>query len=104
MGELYFKHFVNLDPSGRVVRGFSSAFEKPVEDSICITEKGGYQFKLFGVENPLLFTDDGIPAFKYDGGVVERTAAEIEADRALLPVLDAATADELLNILLGVSE
>lgn len=83
-----YKHYIRMDNSKRIVKGFSDAFEPPLDGDICINEQGGYQFRLTpdGTENPPLVDFNGIPLYKYEGGaVVDRTAAEIEADRAALP-------------------
>lgn len=84
----YNKHYITVDERNRIINGFSDAFRQPSETDICINEKGGYQFRLFpgGEENPALYDmEDRIPLYKWDGAVVERTAEEIEADRAALP-------------------
>ena len=40
-----------------------------------------------GPENPALLDESGVPLYRWDGErVLARTAAEIAADRALLPV------------------
>lgn len=83
-----YKHYIRLDSAGRIIKGFSSAFEHPQEGDICINEDGGYQFRLAsdGQENPPLMDMDGIPLYKYEGGAVAaRSTDEIEADRAALP-------------------
>lgn len=83
-----FKHYIRLDSAGRIIKGFSSAFEHPQEGDICINEDSGYQFRLTqnGPENPTLVDYDGIPLYKYDGGdVAARSVDEIEGDRAALP-------------------
>ena len=107
--EMYNKHYVTVDAENRITNGFSDAFRQPTEADICINEEGGYQFRLFpgGEENPSLFDWDGmIPLYKYENGeVIQRTEEEIEADRAaiVVPELEP-TYDELMDILLGVSE
>lgn len=83
-----FKHYIRLDSAGRIIKGFSSAFEQPQDSDICINEQGGYQFRLEpgGAENPTLANYDGIPLYKYEGdAVAARSTDEIEADRAALP-------------------
>ena len=51
-----------------------------------------------------LYTEDGIPRYQLvDGAPVLRTEDEIQADRAAMPAAEPST-DELINILLGVSE
>ena len=93
MNEMYNKHYIKVDPSGRVVDGWSDGpiRNKNTVDAICINEQGGYQFRLSpgGEENPTLFDWDGIPLYKWDGSTVKpRTQEEIDADRAALPELD----------------
>ena len=86
----YNKHYITVDEQSRIVDGFSDAFHQPSETDILLTDKGGYQFRLFpgGEENPSLFEwDSMIPLYKWeDGEVVRRTEEEIEADRAEIPV------------------
>lgn len=83
-------HYIVNDDRGRIVDGWSDG-PNPERDTInaaCINDQGSYQFRLFpgGEENPNLYTDDGIPLYRWDGAqVLPRTAEEIEADRALLP-------------------
>lgn len=36
-----YKHYIRLDSVGRVIKGFSDAFEQPEETDICINEDGG---------------------------------------------------------------
>ena len=81
------RHYISVDEQNRIVSGFSNAFRLPSETDICINEKGGYQFRLFpnGEENPALFEEHGIPLYKYNGAVVERSAQEIVADLAAIP-------------------
>lgn len=85
------KHYITVDEQNRIVNGFSDAFRQPTDTDICINEQGGYQFRLFGIENPALFDWNGmIPLYKYeDGEVVKRTEEEIEADRAAIPEVEA---------------
>lgn len=84
------KHYVIVDEHGRIVGGFSDAFRQPSESDICITAQGGYQFRLHpdGAENPPLFKmPERVPLYKWVyGTVAERTAEEIAADIAELPV------------------
>ena len=86
MDMYYNKHYIKVDSSNRIVDGFSDAFREPAEDSICINEQGGYQFRLFsdGEENPCLFDWNGmIPRYRWDGEIIKRTEEEIEAERAI---------------------
>ena len=85
---VYNKHYITADESGRVTDAFSDAFRKPTETDICINERGGYQFRLSpgGRENPTLYEEHGIPIYQHENGaVVRRTSEEIEADIAALP-------------------
>ena len=74
----YYKHYIRIDEDNNIIKGFSDAFEQPQADDICINEQGGYQFRLEpgGEENPLLYTMDGIPLYRWDGTVVKRTEAK----------------------------
>lgn len=89
----YNKHYIIIDDRGRVMDGWSDGprRDKPTEGAICINEHGGYQFRLIisGMEteeNPILWTMDGIPLYRYvDGAVQKRSEEEIAADRALIP-------------------
>ena len=92
--EVYNKHYITVDDRGRITDGWSDGphqDDKSTEGAICINGKGGYQLRLIvdGVEteeNPLLFTMDGIPLYKWDGEAVQRrTEEEIEEDRAQIP-------------------
>lgn len=86
----YNQHYIEIDKSCNIIKGWSDAFAPATENAICINEQGSYQFRLWteGEENPNLFTMDGIPLYKWDGEqVVARDEAEIEADRAAIPKL-----------------
>lgn len=90
MNTLYSKHYIKVDGQGCIMDGWSDGpcREKNTEGAICINAEGGYQFRLRpgGVENPPLWTMDGIPLYKYvDGQVVERAEEEIAADRFSIP-------------------
>lgn len=105
--EFYNKHYISVDEQGRIVDGFSDAFRKPSNTDICISEQGGYQFRLFpgGEENPFLLERTYmIPLYKYENGtVVKRTEKEIEADIADLPrpASDEISDSEALAIITG---
>lgn len=93
MDEMFYnRHYIVTDENNRIVNGWSDGphSERDTSAAVLLTDKGGYQFRLFsdGEENPTLFDWDGmIPLYKYeDGEVVRRTEEEIEADRAALPV------------------
>ena len=90
MDEYYNKHYIKPDSSNRIIGCWSDGPhpDRDTTDAICISDKGGYQFRPFpdGEENPSLYDADGIPLYKWDGqAVVKRTAEEIAADRAAIP-------------------
>ena len=90
MDEYYNKHYIKPDSSNRIIDCWSNGPhpDRDTTNAICISDKGGYQFRLFpdGEENPSLYDADGIPLYKWDGqAVVKRTAEEIAADRAAIP-------------------
>ena len=86
--EIYNKHYIRLDTSNRVIKGFSDAFEKSLSTDICINEQGGRHFEMNGVINPPLAEEHGIYIYKYvDNTISERTAAEIQADIAKIPTV-----------------
>jgi hypothetical protein len=61
------KHYIRLDGT-TIVKGFSDAFETPLETDICIGECGRH-FELFGEVNPQLQDMNGY-LYKYVDGVV----------------------------------
>lgn len=85
--EEYTRHYITVDEKGRIVDGFSEAFRTPADTDICINERGGYQFRLFpgGEENPRLHEEHGIPLYRYEDAVAERSGEEIAADIAAMP-------------------
>lgn len=108
--EMYNKHYIKVDASGRVVDAWSDGplANKDTTDAILFNEEGGYQLRLMvaftddlGVsrtlrteENPPLFDGAGIPLYKWDGEkILYRTIKEIEADRAELPVPEVKPSD-----------
>lgn len=90
MNAYYNRHYITTDPQGRITAGWSDGphRDRSTDGAICISERGGYQFRLRpgGLENPPLYTMDGIPLYRWDGKkVVPRTEEEIAADRAAIP-------------------
>lgn len=79
------KHYIRVDDQNRIIKGFSDAFEEPLETDICVNEDGGRHFKLNNAVNPPLTDVEGIYLYKYDNGIVERTPMELEGDRAPQP-------------------
>ena len=90
MDEYYNKHYITVDDASRILSGWSDGPhpDRDTSGAVLLTDKGGYQFRLFpdGEENPMLTDWDGIPLYKLeDGYPVRRTEEELEADRAELP-------------------
>lgn len=82
-----FKHYIKTDAASRIVDGWSDGPTpgRDTTNAICITEQGGYQFRLRpdGEENPPLFVDGSIPLYLWDGTAVQRRPEEeLEAERA----------------------
>lgn len=90
MDEFYNKHYIKTRDDGAIIDCWSNGPhpDRDTTHAICISDKGGYQFRFTpdGEENPSLYDVDGIPLYKWDGqAVVKRTAEEIAADRAAIP-------------------
>jgi len=89
MDERKSKVYVQLDPRGRIVRcegGYTTPDD--LTDWVFIDEGNGDRYNLcqahYFVDG--LYTQDGIPLYKWDGEqVVPRTEEEIAADRAAIP-------------------
>ncbi len=84
------RHYIAIDAQGRITSGWSDGpqRDRDTTGAVCINEAGGYQFRLHpgGEENPPLYTEDGIPLYRWDGErVVRRSEEEVQADRAALP-------------------
>lgn len=98
------RHYIAVDEQGRIVDGWSDGPHptRGVAGAICINEQGEYQFRLIysacfvgdsefpslceSGENPPLYSEDGIPLYKWGNGVaIMRTAEEMAADRAAIP-------------------
>lgn len=81
MEEFKTKHYIRVDANNRIIKGFSTAFEQPLETDICINEDGGRHFEMLGIVNPPLMNMQGIYLYKYENGeAIERTAEEMQAD------------------------
>lgn len=99
--------YIKVDSAERVVR-CEGGYTTPDDLSgwIKIDEGTGDRYNLCQSHyfEGGLSTDDGIPRYKLvDGAPVLRTEEEIQADRTAMPEPEPTT-DELMNILLGVSE
>ncbi len=90
IGNIGNRHYIRADAEGRVLEGWSDGpiRDRDTEGAVLLRSGGGYQFRLTpeGPENPALLDESGVPLYRWDGErVLARTAAEIAADRALLP-------------------
>lgn len=89
--DFYNRHYIRTNESGLIVDGWSDGPlpDRPTEGAVLLTDKGGYQFRLFldGEENPALFEQEHwIPLYAYEEGAVRaRTEEEIAADIASIP-------------------
>ena len=101
------KHYIIVGATGSILRGFSSDFEQPDEDAICICEDGGRHFELNGVVNPPMMDMQGRYRYKLvDGVVVERTQEELASDVLPAPMPSeaerlAAVEAAVLDLVLG---
>jgi len=90
MDEFYNKHYIKTRDDDAIIDCWSDGPhpDRDTTNAICISDKGGYQFRFTpdGEENPFFYDMNGIPLYKWDGqAVVKRTAEEIAADRAAIP-------------------
>lgn len=85
--EITNKHYIRIDEHNRIIKGFSDAFEKPLETDICINEYGGRHFELGGCINPNLVNEYWCHLYIYeDGKVREATREELEEEQASFAV------------------
>lgn len=84
--EFYNKHFIRLNTNNYIIKGFSDAFEPPLDNDICVNQEGGRHFELLGNVNPPLIDLNGCHLYKYvDGVVTETREEERKAELASLP-------------------
>lgn len=106
MEEMKSKVYIKVDEHGRILRcdgGYTMGNISNIEEWVLIDEGTGDRYNLCQSNyfDGGLYTDDGIPRYKYeDGECVLRTDAEIDADRSAKP-LPEPSADEIIDILLG---
>lgn len=83
------KHYIRLN-GNMIIKGFSDAFEQPLETDICINENGGRHFEINGEINPNLINMDGTHIYKYENNTLrkatkEEIAEELEIMKMLQP-------------------
>lgn len=96
--EFYNRHYITIRSDGAITDAWSDGPhpENDTANAVCINKQGGYQFQLFGVENPPLHDMDGIPLYKWDWErVVPRSEEEIKADRGAIPIPPPSTQEQL---------
>lgn len=80
------KHYIRVDEKNRVIKGFSTDFEDPIDTDICINENGGRHFEILGELNPCLINTQYIYLYKYENNnVTKRTEEEIKIDIESMP-------------------
>lgn len=63
MNEAYYKHYIRLDSNGSIIHYFSTAFETPQVNDICINKQGGILYEYDGITNPPIFNKQGQPLY-----------------------------------------
>lgn len=82
---MYSNHYIRTDGQSRIIEGWSDGPDpdRDAAGAIRVTDRGGYQFRLFGEENPALINKDGAHLYKYvDGEAMETTGKERAAELA----------------------
>ena len=73
--DFYNKHYIRVE-GNLVTKGFSDAFESPLDTDILINEKGGRHFEFDGVINPSLFDDNFCHLYRYENGTIRKATSE----------------------------
>jgi hypothetical protein len=82
----YNRHYIRINDSGYIIKGFSDAYEAPEDTDICINEQGGRQFEILGIVTTSMANRESCYLFKYENGEVRKaTEAEIQEQRAAIP-------------------
>lgn len=98
------KHYVTTNENGAVLRGFSTDFEQPAANDVCICEDGGRHFELNDVVNPPMTDYHGVPLYKFDGKqIINRDEKEVIAETPI-PVKTVTIEERVLTIELAVKE
>lgn len=78
----YNRHYITADAQGRITDYWSDGPHpnRNATNAICINDQGGYQFDSLpgGEINPSIYTEDGIPLYRWDG---EQVAPARRRDR-----------------------
>ncbi|MDH6430292.1 MULTISPECIES: hypothetical protein [unclassified Paenibacillus] len=73
-----YKHYIRIDDTGRIIYGFSDAFEQPLEGDILVSVDAPRHFHENFTE-PLV-NDRGQFRFKWKGDFLERSQSEFDAE------------------------
>lgn len=76
------KHYIRLDSKSNIIKGFSDAFEEPLQTDILLCD-GERHFEMNGMVNPQLTTFDGIYLYRYEKEIITKTEQEIESERVV---------------------
>jgi hypothetical protein len=88
-----YKHYIRFDVNNVVILGFSTAFEQPLTDDICVNEDGDRHY------NPILINDKMQFIYKVvNGDMAERTQTELDTELAARPPVPP-TVDDKINLL-----
>ena len=99
MMEFYNKHYIRVEDT-LVVKGFSDAFELPLETDICINEKGGRHFEIDGEINPRLFDERMCHIYRYDTELRKATEEELDSEYEVIkPVEEPSEEDITMEML-----
>lgn len=76
------KHYIRVE-NRYVIKGFSDAFETPLDTDICINEKGGRHFAIDDEINPILIDfENGVHIYRYDTELRKATEEELATELA----------------------
>lgn len=103
MMEFYNKHYIRVEDT-LVVKGFSDAFELPLETDICINEKGGRHFEIDGEINPSLFNENGTHVYRYDTELRKATDEELASEYEVIKPEEIISEEDLTLELLADQE
>lgn len=77
---MFNRHYIRAE-GGLVTKGFSDAFETPLQSDICINEQGGRHFEINGVTNPPLVNEEELHIYRYDKKMRKATEEELFAEK-----------------------
>ena len=77
MFDMFFnKHYIRVNAEGMIIKGFSDAFEQPIEGDILINEKGGRHFEINGETNPSLFDNNMCHIFRFENNTIRKSTED----------------------------